>query len=220
MDKNLPGSSVETSDENSQPNKSKRHLVFLVGIAFILFLVGVGGYFLGMKKTSQSNSILNLFVKAQAIGEVALEFTYHPYKYVYKNLVDEVGYKESSIRSSISRLSKRGFLAKKMNNQGEVLLNLTDKGKLNWLRERLRGNDFQNQKDGIYVFVIFDIPETASSVRKLLRENLKEFGFKPWQKSVWATKKNVYGLVRNFFDLAGLSDQVIVLESSKLSKKL
>lgn len=56
MDKNLPGSSVETSDENSQPNKSKRHLVFLVGIAFILFLVGVGGYFLGMKKTSQSTN--------------------------------------------------------------------------------------------------------------------------------------------------------------------
>lgn len=46
--------------------------------------------------------------------------------------------------------------------------------------------------DGCWRIVIFDIPERQRVVRDLFRRNLKNWGFKQVQKSVWASKQPIY----------------------------
>jgi DNA-binding transcriptional regulator PaaX len=169
------------------------------------------------KKATIAEHIVNLLIKAQAVGETFFEFTYHPYRYIYKNLFDEIGVKESSVRSSLTRLEKKGFLERKTNNARETLFKLTDKGQLLWLKKKLKSHDMDALGDR-FVLAVFDIPEKSRVVRNALRNNLKEFGFAPWQKSVWATNKDVFDLVKQYFDLVGLSDYVIILETNKSSR--
>lgn len=95
----------------------------------------------------------------------------------------KVKFEEITIRQSIRRLQKHGFVEKTGNNYS-----LTQKGKLlaNYI---LKIKKVSAQKwDGKYRVVIFDIPEEKSAVRDWLRRELFLLKYKKLQKSVFIGK--------------------------------
>jgi len=172
-----------------------------------------------MSNQSISKNLLGLFIKFQAGVDVFLDFTYHPHSYVYKQLLEEYGYKEVSIRSSINRLQKKGMLTKEKNKDGKIIFRLTGKGEADSISQKLKMTSVDKLNDG-YILAIFDIPEDSRIsriIRDVLRRRLKEFGFVLWQKSVWATDKNIYELVRQYFDRVNLLNYLIIIETKRSS---
>lgn len=169
-----------------------------------------------MSNQSISKNLIGLFIKSQAGVDVLLDFTYHPHSYVYKHLLEEYGYKEVSIRSSINRLQKKGSLTKEKNKNGKIILKLTGKGEADSISQKLKMARLDKLNDG-YILAIFDIPEESRIIRDILRRRLKEFGFVLWQKSVWATDKNIYELVRQYFDKVNLLNYLIIIETKRSS---
>ncbi|MBI2552299.1 hypothetical protein HYW17_03325 [Candidatus Uhrbacteria bacterium] len=66
---------------------------------------------------------------------------------------------------------------------------LTEAGWQMALRNRIRNEDKKCTSGNC--FIIFDIPESQRYIRKLLRQFIKECGFKRLQHSVWITDKDV-----------------------------
>ncbi|MDD5463785.1 MAG: hypothetical protein PHP62_01445 [Candidatus Moranbacteria bacterium] len=88
-------------------------------------------------------------------------------------------FKEITIRQSIRRLQKQGFVEKK-----DFKYVLTAKGQ-ELARYILGRKKSQMRKwDGKYRVVIFDIPENKNRVRNWLREELYVLGYKKLQNSV------------------------------------
>jgi phenylacetic acid degradation operon negative regulatory protein len=112
--------------------------------------------------------------------------------------------KKSTLSEAIRRLRDGGYIEKEV-NQGKILLRLTNLG-----REYL-GKD--EEWDGKFRLVIWDIPENKRRIRDLFRRRLKEWGFKSWQRSVWVSKKNVTEKLRNLIKELGVGDWVAVIES-------
>ncbi len=95
---------------------------------------------------------------------------------------------------------------------------LTDAGKQKIVWESIEIKD--EKWDGRWRIVIFDIPEKRKQARHLLRNSLKKWGFKPWQKSVWATKANCTEALRNFIKSVGIKDWVIIFESDNVGRDI
>jgi len=136
-------------------------------------------------------------------GLVLLEdFTYNNYKYAYGS----PNLKKSAISMAIKRLKERGYIEKDL-NEGKAILKITSLGR-DYLKE-------DNQEwDGQYRIVIWDIPEKKRTIRNLLRRRLKSWGFKQWQKSVWISKKNVTSRLRELISEIGVDKMVMVIESN------
>lgn len=162
----------------------------------------------------RSKSLANfiLFALEKAVdGYVRFEdFTYHHYRYHY-------GYpeiKKSSLAVALRRLRKGG-LVKVDKNASEIIIRLTDLGK-----DALGELVLEDEKwDGKWRIVIFDIPEKHYVVRNLFRRRLKKWGFKNWQKSVWATKNNVTEKLRKLIANLDIKEWVVVIESDDPSLK-
>ena len=65
--------------------------------------------------------------------------------------------------------------------------------------------------------VIFDIPEEKRIIRNLFRRNLKKWGFKHLQKSVWISKRNVFDKLESYIKDLGIEKWIIVMEVHRLS---
>ena len=74
----------------------------------------------------------------------------------------------------------------------------------------------EEEWDGKWRIVVFDIPESHRKERSVLRAHLKIWGFTPWQQSVWAVDKNVTKPLRDFVDEAGIQEWVKIIESEKV----
>jgi|ERR1035437_3773837 phenylacetic acid degradation operon negative regulatory protein len=91
-------------------------------------------------------------------------------------------YKENSVRVSLSRLHKKGYLTNLSRSWS-----LTKKGKLyardirlfSYLPSPFEKNSAEN------TIVSFDIPEPDRFVRNWLRNQIKIFGYKMLQQSLW-----------------------------------
>lgn len=133
------------------------------------------------------------------------DFTYHHYRYRY-------GYpnlKKSDLAQALKRLREDGFITQEKNEE-EIIFKLTQQGKD---RAMLFMDEKDIEWDGKWRLVIFDIPEKRRSVRVVLRRKLLDWGFRKWQKSVWASKKNCTGFLREFIKQVGIEDWVLVIES-------
>lgn len=120
--------------------------------------------------------------------------------------------KKAALSRALKRLRENGFV--ELLDDNDLILRLTDKGKekallANLLRE-------EDGWDGKYRIVAFDIPEKRRLARDLLRRKLKNWGFLPWQRSVWVTKKNCTKPLRAFIKSVGIKDWVMVIESSNV----
>lgn len=138
----------------------------------------------------------------------AEDFIYNPHKYLY-------GYprkiNKPLILQAIERLKEKQLI--EYVGLGKVVFKLTDAGADQVVREKLKIED-SKEWDGLWRLVIFDIPEDQRIARDLLRFKLKEWGFKQIQKSVWATKRNCTLVMRKFIKELGISQWVLVLEST------
>ena len=98
-----------------------------------------------------------------------------------------------------------GVIANVISEEGRQFLKLTELGK-----EAL---GVEEEWDGKYRIVIWDIPENKRRLRDLIRRKLKEYNFKIWQKSVWVSKRNVTKRLRKFILELKMEKWVMVIES-------
>lgn len=158
------------------------------------------------KKQNLTNLVLLVLEKSIDGCCRAGDFTLHPYRYAYYGPPD---LKQSSLSQTLSRLRKNGFIERDRST-GEIIYRLTEAGK----DKAILLKDDDEDWDGKWRLVIFDIPEKRRSARQFLRKKLIEWGFRKWQKSVWACKKNCTKQLEDVIKQAGIEDWVLVIESS------
>lgn len=172
------------------------------------------GMSLNIKKGSLSDMLLTVLEKTI---DGTLEFNHF-----VNNLADysiftgftsrDYPLQRSALSKAIARLRKNGLVAQEKADQGEIILKLTDEGKAATL---LMVED-NEQWDGKWRVVIFDIPEQKRLIRDLFRRNLKKWGFKHLQKSVWISKKHVTEKIISYIKYLKIEDWVLVIESDKI----
>ncbi len=134
------------------------------------------------------------------------DFATHTYIYAQAY---ERPLKKNSLAQAFRRLRKDGYIdLEEYNNK--LIVKLTETGKT---EATLRRVLLDEKWDGIWRVVIFDIPEKHKKARDALRSKLKTWGFIPWQKSVWASKKNITFILRDFIAEIGIAKWVVILES-------
>lgn len=159
-----------------------------------------------MGKKDSVGKFALLVLEKTVDGYVRFEdFANHYYRYHYG--APEL--KKSSLAKALKRLQEGGLI--ELVSDKQLAFRITDKGREKAvLAELLLEED---KWDGKYRIVIFDIPEKRRVARDLLRIKLKNWGFVPWQRSVWATKKNCTKTLRNFIKQVGIKDWVMIIES-------
>jgi DNA-binding transcriptional regulator PaaX len=120
--------------------------------------------------------------------------------------------KKSSLSITLSRLKEKQMIKRELVD-GELIIKLTDLGK-----DALFMNNDQNVWDGTWRIVVFDIPEQKRIVRNLFRRNLKKWGFKQMQKSVWISQKNVFNKLVSYVQELKIDEYVTIFESKKISQ--
>ena len=159
------------------------------------------------------SSFVLLALEKSVDGFIRFEdFGSHTYKYLYG--IPQL--KKSALAKAIKRLRENGMVD--FLDEKELVVRLTDEGRNQVLWTKLKFNE--EKWDGKWRLVIWDIPEKRRKARDLLRAKLKELGFKKWQQSVWATKKNCTRPLRGFIKQIGIQDWVKVLECSDVGDNL
>lgn len=165
------------------------------------------------KKKTIGNFIL-LALEKTVDGYVCFEdFAYHNYRYHYG--IPEL--KKSALAQALKRLREKGYIEKSLDNKDEskIIFKLTEVGREFLL---LSKSEEDIEWDGKWRIVVFDIPERKRIIRDILRNRLRLWGFKQWQKSVWASKKNLTNKLRVLVKDLGIEDWVLVIESENLGK--
>lgn len=161
------------------------------------------------KKGTLSYIILDILEKS-VDGYIRLEdFTYKSHLYAYGGRWSQA-LPKSELSRAINRLKLAG-LVEKSDINGELIVKLTQLG-----GELTSGFEAKNW-DGKWRIVIFDIPESKRLVRDLFRRNLKKWGFRHLQKSVWVSKRDVYDKLVSYIKDLKIDSWVIVIESDRLS---
>lgn len=107
------------------------------------------------------------------------------------------------IKRAIKRLESLDYIKLKSVNQ-KLNISLTRKGSQEYLRYKINQN--KNKKwDKKWRLVIFDILENKRQARDLLRRNLKQFGFKELQKSVWIFPYDIRKELNQLLDICNLN---------------
>lgn len=138
------------------------------------------------------------------------DLIHHSGSYAYGSRWD-YPVKKSELSQALKRLRERGFIKQDMVNTNELILKLTDLG-----RDAL-GLEVEEEWDGKWRIVIFDIPEQKRVIRNLFRRRLKEWGFKKWQQSVWVTKRDVTEKLKILIADLKIEDWIAVIESEDIS---
>ncbi len=163
---------------------------------------------MGVRKGSISYILLTILEKTVDGTVKAYDFADNPGYYAYWGGHD---IPQSALSHAIRRL-REGGLVEKTINDGELILKLTSKG-----RELITIGAEPSEWDGKWRIVIFDIPEQKRIIRNLFRNNLKKWGFKQLQKSVWISKCDVFERVENYINDLKINDWVTIIESNKIS---
>ena len=162
-----------------------------------------------IRKNSLSDMIL-LALEKTVDGYVRVEdFTTNTY--IYAKGYDRP-LKKSSLAQALKRLREKGFIEKE-NLDNQIIFKLTQSG-ANLLDE------FSNSQkiwDNKWRIVIFDIPEQKRIIRNMFRRNLKKWGFKHLQKSVWISKRDVFDKLKKYVEDLGISQWVVIIEADRLS---
>lgn len=158
-------------------------------------------------KNSLTNAILFALEKT-VDGYIRLEdFAYHHYRYHYG--IPEL--KKSSLSQALKRL-REGGLIEQVKLKNDVLIKLTEAGK-DLISDKFEEKDWDRK----WRIVVFDIPEEKRIIRNLFRRNLKKWGFKHLQKSVWISKRNVFDKLESYIKDLGIEKWVIVMEVNRLT---
>jgi len=121
---------------------------------------------------------------------------------------------KQAVTRNIESLIRTGLVKKSINANGELVLELTHKGK--WEHMLRSKNSGKVKWDDKWRVVIFDVPSTKNALRDQLTRGMRFYGFKLLQKSVWIYPyecDEFISILRKHF---GLIDDVIYLTVSKL----
>src|SRR3989338_404206 len=91
----------------------------------------------------------------------------------------------------IEYLGEQGYIKMKSLEAVEGII-LTPRGSKKALKARRRLKEKKKRKDGMWIMVIFDIPENKKILREIFRTALVEMGYKQLQKSVLVCPYDVY----------------------------
>ena len=110
---------------------------------------------------------------------------------------------KSELRRGINYLYKINLIDKEKNNDGSMIIKLTEKGELRALNIQLENLKNRKEKwDGKWRMIAFDIPEPFKRGRDALRQKLKKIGFRELQKSVFVfpydCEKEMSSLIKMF----------------------
>lgn len=142
------------------------------------------------------------------------EFYENPRKFVWYGPSYDLP--KSSLSLALSRLRKKGFI-EKSKEEGKLMLKLTEVGH-DWAVKHLPESHYD--WDGIWRLVVFDIPEKHKRIRNIFRRRLKKWGFKQWQKSLWASKKPLTKALRGLVNQLEIEDWVLVIESANVGENI
>ena|SRR3989344_4591614 len=160
-----------------------------------------------VRKGSLSYFLLLALEKTIESGTPILDFLESPHTFAWTGYRTNLNY--SNFYKTVRQLRQKGYIETPKDGR-KILLKLTDKGKQELILKKLLEDE---NWDGKWRIVIFDIPEKHRKLRNSLRIQLRQWQFQPWQKSVWASKKNVSEEIRKFVKDVGISDWVKVIIS-------
>lgn len=123
-------------------------------------------------------------------------------------------FRRQSYFSYVSRLLKTGDINKKIDEYGNVYLELTSQGKRS-LKRRFP-IFFKAKWDGTFMVVVFDVPEKIRRIRDDLREKLRELGFGKLQESVWISPYHFEDDLKEFLQDSGYEDFVFVMKAERI----
>lgn len=129
------------------------------------------------KITSAKDSLVDYLIAMLASGKNIKRY----YEIIRKREISR--YKKESVSVALSRLNKKGYLKKSAGGWS-----LTSSGKIYYNKTILLSyieSPF-NKKSEIKTIVSFDIPGPQRHIRDWLRNQLKIFGYKMIQQSLWA----------------------------------
>ena len=162
-----------------------------------------------VNKGSLSKLVLDLLEKS-VDGALRIEdFAYNSHIYAQGY---ERNLSKSGLSKAINRLRNQGFIEDSLKDN-QLIIKLTKIG-IDFLEEGTQG---EKSWDGKWRIVIFDIPENKRVIRNLFRRNLKKWGFKPLQKSVWVCKKDIFDKIKFYVEDLNLGEWVTILESNNIS---
>lgn len=161
------------------------------------------------KKTGIGDLVL-LALEKTVDGYVRLE------DFLYNTHIYAKGYdrplKKASFAQALRRLREKGYV--EYINETEILIKLTDEGRIQALWEKV--SQMEQEWDGKWRIVAFDIPEIHNLTRDLFRRRLKDLNFKMLQKSIWFSKADCTDLLRDYIRDLGISKWVSVLEAQNV----
>lgn len=144
--------------------------------------------------------------------DVSLDWVYHPYRY---KTAPPFKASRNSLYSVISRSIKVGDI-RKVRRKGKIFLEITAAGE-DYLKREFPIFRWQDEEwDGLWRVVAYDIEEKRRGVRDELRWKLEELGFAMLQRSLWMTPHNVTKPLREFLDSSELTPDAYVLEAKRL----
>ncbi len=118
---------------------------------------------------------------------------------------------KSVLSKAIARLKEKGFVEQDKIDDNKIIVKLTDEGKI----ALILVEEGPKEWDGKWRIVVFDIPEQKRLIRNMFRRNLKKWGFKQLQKSVWISKKDVTDKLFSYIKDLEIEKWVMVFESEK-----
>jgi DNA-binding transcriptional regulator PaaX len=124
----------------------------------------------------------------------------------------------AAVKQKLRRLERKGLVA--MSEQdGKTKLYLTKAGKQKVLEYRSDEMQIPRQDpwDGLYRFVMFDIPERKKLAREVFRSKLVQLGFQKIQHSVWRHRYPCQPEIEFLTNLYDIARYVDIVEGKKVS---
>lgn len=163
-----------------------------------------------IKKGSLTYFVLLALEKSIEVGTPFLDFVDNPGKFAWTGYRTNLNY--STLYKTVRELRIKGYIETEKTGR-QIYLKLTNKGKQEVILKKLLED---NTWDGKWRLIIFDIPEKHRILRRTLRVTLREWQFKPLQKSVWIGRKNVERELVKFLKDVGLSQWVKIFVGKEI----
>lgn len=159
-----------------------------------------------MKIQLTENFLWDLYKIAETAGD-AIDLLIKPipsmrttvFPNLYGNIIKQYKKRisEKNFSQFIYYLKKRGYIKSAGPiNKGVIII--TKAGIEKVLKLKWRIGLKQKRKDGKMIMVAFDIPEKKKQIRAMLRDLLKNLGYKMFQKSVWLSPFDVLPQTEEF----------------------
>lgn len=174
----------------------------------------MGANYKGYRVGSLQKGILQLLLQV-----TDAELPRHGFNSTFSEIFSSARQKRN-FSAVVKNLQRKRLVSLKYSNGG-LTLRLTEKGTALTQRIMFENNTVipkQEKWDSYWRIIIFDIPQKQRYQRNMFRSQLKKYGFKRIQASVWVYPfpcETVVTLIRTYFKL---EDEVLYMQVQKLEK--